>query len=191
MYPDGYVKVLPRLDFSDHHPILISPIDGSHPIASKQFRFESAWLLEDSYMSMLKDCWKGDFDINHKLHNFQRDVKNWKWATLDQVLRQKKLIMARLAGVQNRIYNGYNNGGLRNLEYKLQKQLHDILKKEELMWFQRSRAKWLTDGDRNTRYYHVKTVNRRRQNNIVMLRDANGTWIDNAAQLQSMKRRSC
>jgi hypothetical protein len=36
MFPDGYVKVLPRLDFSDHHPILISLVDGSHPIAPKQ-----------------------------------------------------------------------------------------------------------------------------------------------------------
>jgi hypothetical protein len=186
MFPDGYVKVLPRVDFSDHHPILISPADGSHPIAPKQFRFESAWLLEDSYMSMLNDCWNGDAAIHHKLYNFQKNVKKWKWDTLDQVLRQKKNIMARLAGIQNCIYNGNRYGGFRRLEKKLQRELHDILKKEELMWFQRSRAQWLNDGDRNTRYYHVKTVNRRRRNNIVMLRDTSGNWTDNAAQLQGM-----
>jgi hypothetical protein len=186
MFPDGYVKVLPRVDFSDHHPILISPADGSHPIAPKQFRFESAWLLEDSYMSMLNDCWNGDAAIHHKLYNFQKNVKKWKWDTLDQVLRQKKNIMARLAGIQNCIYNGNRYGGFRRLEKKLQRELHDILKKEELMWFKRSRAQWLNDGDRNTRYYHVKTVNRRRRNNIVMLRDTSGNWTDNAAQLQGM-----
>ncbi|MCI12397.1 protein binding protein, partial [Trifolium medium] len=55
------------------------------------------------------------------------------------------------------MYNGNRSSGLRRLETKLQCELHDIMKKEELMWFQRSRAKWLSDGDRNTRYYHVKT----------------------------------
>jgi hypothetical protein len=94
--------------------------------------------------------------------------------------------MARLAGVQNSMYNGNRYGGLRRLEDKLQKELYDILRKEELMWFQRSRAKWLSDGDRNTRYYHVKTVNRRRQNNVIMLRDDSGSWVDNVDQLQSM-----
>jgi len=47
------------------------------------------------------------------------------------------------------------------------------------MWFQRSQAKSFVDGDGNTRYCHLKTFNRRRKNNIFMLRDGNGNWIDN------------
>ncbi|GAU10769.1 hypothetical protein TSUD_426120, partial [Trifolium subterraneum] len=53
------------------------------------------------------------------------------------------------------------------------------------MWFQRSRAKWLMDGDRNTRYYHMKTITRRR-NNILMLRNTDGQWIEDVDQLQGM-----
>jgi hypothetical protein len=49
-----------------------------------------------------------------------------------------------------------NNISLR--EIKLQRELKDILRKEELVWFQRSGVKWLTYEDRNTRYYHTKTV---------------------------------
>jgi hypothetical protein len=67
-FPDGYVKVLTRVDFSDQHPLLISPIDDSYPIAPKQFRFESAWLLEDSYLPMLTTCWQQNLSINHNLH---------------------------------------------------------------------------------------------------------------------------
>ncbi|MCI03819.1 hypothetical protein A2U01_0024860, partial [Trifolium medium] len=54
------------------------------------------------------------------------------------------------------------------------------------MWHQRSRAKWLMNGDRNTKYYHLKTVTRRRKNNIVMLKDENGHWIEDIDQLQRM-----
>jgi hypothetical protein len=105
---------------------------------------------------------------------------------IDQVLRTKREIMARLAGIQKSMANGNMYGGIRRLEAKLQCELQEILKKEELMWFQRSRAKWLCDGDRNTRYYHIKTVTRRRRNNIIMLRDENGDWVDDAGQLKGM-----
>lgn len=51
-----------------------------------------------------------------------------------------------------------------------------------------SRAKWLADGDRNTRYYHLKTVtrSRRRKNDILMLRDDQGQWIEDVEQLHDM-----
>ncbi|XP_058756323.1 uncharacterized protein LOC131629558 [Vicia villosa] len=70
-----------------------------------------------------------------------------------------------------------NYGGMRKLEKQLQKELSEILNKEEMMWFQRSRTMWLADGDRNTKYYHMKTLARRRKNKIVMLKDEDGTWI--------------
>ncbi|MCH98674.1 DUF4283 domain protein [Trifolium medium] len=41
-FPDGYVKILARVEFSDHHPILISPKDAPYIKAPRQFRFESA-----------------------------------------------------------------------------------------------------------------------------------------------------
>ncbi|MCH96001.1 hypothetical protein A2U01_0016984, partial [Trifolium medium] len=179
-FPDGYVRVLPRLDFSDHHPILISPVDSSHPVAPKLFRFESAWLLEKSYTNMLKECWDNNGYVLHNLVKVQQDIKHWKVNTFDQVLHKKKELVARIGGIQRSIYNSNNVGGLRRLERKLHEELNDILKKEELMWFQRSRSKWLTDGDRNTKYYHIKTVSRRRKNNILMLKDGDGAgsgWL--------------
>lgn len=46
-----------------------------------------------------------------------------------------------------------------------------ILLKEELSWFQRSRVKWLIDGDINIHYYHEKDVKKRRKNKVKMIRD--------------------
>jgi hypothetical protein len=185
-FPDGSVKVLTRVAFSDHHPILITPMDATYVRAPRQFKFESAWLLDVSYPEMLAESWRQDMPILYNLENMQRGISSWKLQTFDQVLLKKKKIMARLAGIQNSIYNGNNSGGLKRLEYKLQAELNTILMKEELMWFQRSRAKWLTDGDRNTRYYHTKTVSRRRRNNILMLKNENGEWIEDVDQLHGM-----
>ncbi|GAU13502.1 hypothetical protein TSUD_127990 [Trifolium subterraneum] len=159
-FPDGFVKVLARVEFSDHHPILISPKDSPYIRAPRQFRFEAAWLLDSTYNLMLTASWRSDRSMLNNLESVKQSIQQWKLQTIDQVLMQKKELMARLAGIQVRLQNGSRGGGMGRLEDKLQNELSTILKKEELMWFQRSRAKWLIDGDRNTRYYHIKTRNR-------------------------------
>jgi hypothetical protein len=94
--------------------------------------------------------------------------------------------MARIGGIQRKLVTSGTSRWLRGLENKLQNELAKILQQEQMMWFQRSRAKWLMDGDHNTRYYHLKTITRRRYNNVIMLRNATGEWIEDVTQLQNM-----
>ncbi|KAK2427531.1 hypothetical protein QL285_026105 [Trifolium repens] len=185
-FPEAFVKTLPRLDFSDHHPILICPF-GNDPVhVARKFRFESAWQLNDTYNNMLSTCWSDNEHVVTNLQNLQTRIKEWKFNTIDDIVRKKKRLAARIGGDQARIYARNYNYGLKRLEQKLQKELDEVLKHEEVMWFQRSRTKWLVDGDRNTSYYHLKTTNRRRRNNIVMLRNTEGVWVDDPRTLQVM-----
>ena len=64
--------------------------------------------------------------------------------------------------------------------------MHDmdlVLRQEEIVWFQKSRTKWIQDGDR-TKYYHLKAINRKKRNKILMLRDIQGKWIDDKVQIR-------
>jgi hypothetical protein len=185
-FPEAYVKTLTRLDFSDHHPILICPFENVVRRSTRLFRFESAWHLNPSYCDMLQNCWRHEESVVCNLQKLQCTIKEWKFCTIDQVMHMKRRLIARIEGVQARILHRNADYGLRRLERKLQWELANILKQEELLWYQRSRAKWLVDGDQNTRYYHLKTVNRRRSNNIIMLRDSNDQWVDDPAVLQEM-----
>lgn len=54
------------------------------------------------------------------------------------------------------------------------------------MWYQRSRVKRLTDEDRNKKYCHTKTINIRRQNKIVMLKNGHRSWIEEENELRLM-----
>lgn len=81
---------------------------------------------------------------------------------------------------------GRGNKFVYKLEFKLQRDLYKILQQDELVWFQRYRAKWLNGGDRNMKYYHLKVVNMRRTNQVQMLCDTNGIWVEDEHQLQSM-----
>lgn len=45
-----------------------------------------------------------------------------------------------------------------------------------MFWHQRSRVNWLRLGDRNSRFFHLTTIQRRQRNQIVKLKDENGEW---------------
>ena len=57
---------------------------------------------------------------------------------------------------------------------KLKRKISDLLVKEEKMWKQRSRALWLHEGDRNTRYFHSWATHRYQCNKICELRNQMG-----------------
>ncbi|GAU22321.1 hypothetical protein TSUD_106490 [Trifolium subterraneum] len=84
-YPDGFVKVLTRVEFSDHRPILISPKESPYIKAPIQFKFESAWLLDDTYKEELSII--QHVDIPNDLYGARVcdlvDAHgNWNWALL-------------------------------------------------------------------------------------------------------------
>jgi hypothetical protein len=68
---------------------------------------------------------------------------------------------------------------LKSLECDLINQYEDIRNKEALLWKQKSREKWVQDGDRNTKFFHLTTMVRRRRNKIDGLFDIHGNWCEN------------
>ncbi|KAL4291122.1 hypothetical protein GQ457_14G012230 [Hibiscus cannabinus] len=72
----------------------------------------------------------------------------------------------------------------KNELHELEKEVDKLLAMEEQYWHQRSRVKWLNFGDRNTKFFHATTIQRRRTNTIRRLKGENGQWIENTESLK-------
>lgn len=48
-------------------------------------------------------------------------------------------------------------------------ELWALYRREEREWLQKSKVKWVNDGDYNTKYFHIMAAARGRINNIVKI----------------------
>ena len=55
------------------------------------------------------------------------------------------------------------------IELKINENLVELYHREEILWRQRSRIEWLTSGDKNTRFFHLRASIRRKKNMIKAL----------------------
>lgn len=71
------------------------------------------------------------------------------------------------------------------LEKVLQRELDEVLNQEQELWALKSRVNWMILGDRNTSFFHVSTIVRRRRNQISCLKNSVGEWIHKEALIMS------
>ncbi|KAK8306841.1 hypothetical protein V6Z12_D03G154800 [Gossypium hirsutum] len=68
---------------------------------------------------------------------------------------------------------------LKNAQGKLG-HLYDV---EEKYWALKARSQWLKEGDRNSRYFHVRASGRRKKNSIEKLKDAYRDWQEDKKEI--------
>jgi hypothetical protein len=67
---------------------------------------------------------------------------------------------------------------------RLRFRMDEILYREEMMWLQRSREAWLKEGDRNTKFFHMKAATRTKKNKITRLRKEDGNLTQDKNEME-------
>ncbi|KAG5549291.1 hypothetical protein RHGRI_014597 [Rhododendron griersonianum] len=140
---------------SDHNPLILNT---SFPMqkVGKPFRFESFWTTKESCKSIIEEAWAVEYEgtkmvkVCKKLRGCKEKLK-------------KKLEL------------GFNPDYLVT-EKIIKGKLEDLWQKDAMFWHQRSRIKWLQMGDKNSRFFHLSTIQRRQRNQIVKLKDDSDLW---------------
>ena len=100
----------------------------------------------------------------------------WNRNHFGNIFYKKKRIMARLYGAQKALANN-PRPSLLMLENQLHKDLEVVLDQERDLWMLKSRLNWMIQGDRNTSFYHVSTLARRKRNHIASIKTEEGAWV--------------
>nr|GMD68491.1 ribonuclease H [Ipomoea batatas] len=169
------VTYLPRWS-SDHAPILLQVARRTITPQMHSLKFQAAWLTNNSLHEVVKSTWNSNNNFIVNIPRMVDALQRWNKTTFGDIHYRKKIILARLGGVQTRLSVAFHRG-LAKLEKKLALEYQEILYQEELLWYQRSRENWITSGDQNTTYYHVATAINRACKTITRLQDDNGDWI--------------
>ncbi|CAJ2642584.1 unnamed protein product [Trifolium pratense] len=171
---NGSVWVLDR-DVSDHCPLLLK---YSHDDwGPKPFRFNNFLLENKKFMEMVETFW-----VNYRVEGWMGFVLKEKLKALKSLIRDWHKqeyggMEARIEELVEEIRDLDTRGelvGLSIQEVESRKEkfgaLWNFLKNKETLMFQRSRSKWLKEGDGNTKFFHNSVKARLKLNLVSALR---------------------
>ena len=101
------------------------------------------------------------------------------------MFHKKRRLLARIGGIQ-KARDRYENPFLTKLEAELIQEYENIRDQDNMFWRQKSRDNWIQNGDRNTKFFHLTTLVKRRRNKIEGLFDSNGSWNTDASSMKKI-----
>ncbi|RVX05721.1 Transposon TX1 uncharacterized 149 kDa protein [Vitis vinifera] len=182
-FSQSFQEALPRWT-SDHSPICLE----TNPLkwGPTPFRFENMWLLHPEFKEKFRVWWQECTGEGWEGHKFMRKLKfvklklkEWNIMTFGDLKERKKLILTDLSRIDLIEQEGNLNPDLVLERTLRRKELEDVLLKEEVQWRQKSRVKWIKEGDCNSKFFHRVATCRRSRKFIKSLISERGETLNN------------
>ncbi|KAF5461269.1 hypothetical protein F2P56_017384, partial [Juglans regia] len=178
-YPEVSQKRLARVS-SDHFPIILD-CGGIHR-GRRYFKFENMWLTSNGFVDTVRAWWISyqfsgtpSFILAAKLKALKQDLKKWNLEVFGHTDNQKSSLLEELQELEGRELSGDASEEVLVRKGMVVVELERVLLSEEISWRQKSRAFWLKEGDRCTKFFHKVANSHRRNNNIEAL--TSGTQV--------------
>jgi len=149
-------------EISDHTPLLFST---NNPSSTYQppFKFELGWLLREGFCEMVVDVWQNTLATGSpidrwqcKIRRLRQHLRGWAKHISGTYKKEKATLLNKLDVLDKKAELTILSEAERDLKQVLNDRLVELLKEEELKWYQRAKVKHLLEGDANTKYYHLK-----------------------------------
>ncbi|GKV15742.1 hypothetical protein SLEP1_g26499 [Rubroshorea leprosula] len=142
--------------------------------------------VRDKWSSFEIDGW-GCYKLKEKLKMLKKELKAWNKEVFGVIDRNMDAAREEIKQLDEK----EENEGLTSMEIDKRKEnFHKFMewsKAKDNILFQKSRQRWLKEGDANTKFFHGCIVNRRKQNEIIGLYN-NGEWIEDADEVKELAR---
>lgn len=169
-WPNVIQKGLPK-SVSDHCPVVL--FDKEINWGPKPFKFLDCWLDHPDFRNFVRNEWKSfevhgsaSFIIKEKLKMLKNSLRAWNhqcFGHLDSKINSIKKDLEEL-----HIQLEENSWDATDLSRKrsLNSELWQLLKRKECLAAQKSRSKWIKEGDTNSKFFHATLKSRRLRNEI-------------------------
>jgi hypothetical protein len=171
-FPLSTVQALSR-EISEHTPLLLKSGDGTTWSSQPMFKFETGWLLHDEFIDMIRDIWSNTSpgastmeEWQGKIRRIRQYLRGWAKHTSGQYKKEKKKILNTLDGLDKKAETtplSMNEIDLKN------NRLAELLREEEIKWYQRFKVNELLEGDSNTKYFQLVANAKYRETRIFQL----------------------
>lgn len=140
-------------------------------------------MTHENFNDFVHDHWNPSDSLSESLLKLSENLQNWSREVFHNIFKTKKMLMARLAGIQAKLSLNHHRG-LIKLEGRLRHELEEVLAQEEIHWYQKARVEWLRNGDRNTTFFHLSSVVRQWKNKVVAIKNDDDEWISDHEKIK-------
>jgi hypothetical protein len=175
-------------DVSDHCPIILRY--DTEDWGPKPFRFNNYWLKDTKFRDLVITTWSAQhhngwmgYILKDRLKGLKVAIKNWSMEEYGRPLERKKCLIEQIKALD--LKSEVVGISVEEVESrrKLFEELWVVLKRIDASIFQRSRSKWLKEGDANTKFFHSQVMARGRVNKISALL-TDGGWVTGPSNVQ-------
>jgi hypothetical protein len=173
---------------SDHCPILLSVESAENCRTGRPIRrYEVVWERDPSLPAAVEEAWSRRIpcndlgDVSASLCTMMSSLQSWKNTHFKSIPRE----IEKKRNLLDSLRQGTDDESVQK-RIGLEKEMDELLYREEIFWMQRSRIAWLREGDKNTKYFHRRASWRRKKNNIRKLKRPDGTWTSDTSEMENM-----
>lgn len=152
---------------------------------AKGFKFEKFWIQDESCFGLVADVWRQKragspaWVLFQKIRAVKGALRLWNKQVFGNIHLSLQAMKDQLQCYQEAEPTSQNLW----MELCLILELDEQLRREKMLWKQKSRVSWLSSSDLNTKFFHASTVIRRCRNQIVELKKGSEEWISGRSSL--------
>lgn len=176
---------------SDHWPIALN---WNRPGKStkRPFRFEAFWLTHPEFHEFIRTTWQ-NFNspegtkmalFQKKLKHLKEEIKRWNKDTFGNIFKSKELLTQEMKEIQQRMILEERSKELSQKEQITENKILERDQQEETLWRQKSRVRWLKEGEKKTKFFHKTTVQRRMTNQISYVNNEEGNKVETHEEIE-------